>query len=160
MPWFGPNSWQALLKAVPGGNIPATQAHLTLKLTFMDGGATVFHANFERVKERLQQVVAAARQTRPGNRDQENNLTNIDLSAVHLEELPSYQASADDINIVDEDILDAPPFARSRTNQQNLRTVNVTPPILPIPAQAPPDYDESLEQSVQAELDRALSQPR
>ncbi|KIV83137.1 hypothetical protein PV11_05190 [Exophiala sideris] len=153
MPWFGPNTWQAVLQPVPGGNIPATQANIELKLTFKEGGAPDFHSNFERIKERLQQVVSLAR---------ENNLTggrqdNVNLDTVHLDELPTYQESGHDRI--------APPSAAESADL--LDSHNVMSPIgapgtnasaVPPPPDAPPGYEETQQQSIQAELDRRLSQ--
>ncbi|KAI1625230.1 hypothetical protein EDD37DRAFT_629118 [Exophiala viscosa] len=153
VPWFGPNAWQAALQPVPGGNIPGTQASIEVKLTFKEGGAPDFHSNFERIKERLQQVVSVAR---------ENNLTggrqdNINLDTVHLDELPTYQESGHDrvapANAAEPaDLLESPggasPIGAPETNSAAVQP----------PPDAPPGYEETQQQSIQAELDRRLSQ--
>lgn len=85
-PFFGPNVWIAALQPVRGGGIDAPGVEL--KLTFKDGGAFDFHSNFERVKERLQQVVEVARM----NGDTSGPVVNgLDARTVDLEELPAYQ---------------------------------------------------------------------
>lgn len=83
-PFFGPNVWIAALQPVRGGGIDAPGVEL--KFTFKEGGAFDFQSKFERVKERLQQVVEVARIH--GDAPVANGL---DDRTVDLEELPAYQ---------------------------------------------------------------------
>ena len=62
-PFFGPNVWNAAVQPVPGGGIPPTHSVVELKMTFKDGGAYDFHQKFLEIRERLQQVVAVARES-------------------------------------------------------------------------------------------------
>jgi WW domain-binding protein 2 len=151
VPWFGPNTWQALLQPVPGGNIPVTPAALELKLTFKEGGAPDFHSNFERVKERLQHVVSAAR---------ENNLTGqINLENVHLDQLPSYQESGQDrMAPVQTDTTMQSPVAIASPAATTSTSPSSADPVPEQPRDAPPGYEETQQQSIQAELDRRFSQ--
>jgi WW domain-binding protein 2 len=146
---------------VPGGNIPPTHIAIELKLTFKEGGAPDFHSNLERIKERLQQVVSTARESNlTGSR--QDGLGGVNLENVHLDQLPSYQESGRD-RIAPEDT-----EATSATVDS---PVAISPIISPVPrrgaspsrdaqgpSDAPPGYEETQQQSIQAELDRRLSQ--
>lgn len=108
-----------------------------MKVTFKEGGAFDFHTNFERIKERLQQAVE---NTTEGTRGQQT----VDLSAVHLEELPAY---------------DAPPIATQNTRPsatpeeaQSSRASDAGTE----PAEPPPCYEEVQSQSVAHELEERL----
>ncbi|MCJ1483407.1 hypothetical protein MMC06_003574 [Schaereria dolodes] len=59
-------------------------------MIFKDGGAYDFHATFERMKETLSQAIEVARESghMTGNQGQ---MHGVDLSAVHLEQLPAYE---------------------------------------------------------------------
>lgn len=156
VPWFGPNAWQAALQPVPGGNIPATQASIELKLTFKEGGAPGFHSNFERIKERLQQVVSIARENNLTGGRQDSALGNLNLDTVHLDELPTYQESGHDRIAPDHaaepaDLLESP-GGFSPVVTQERSSAEIQPP-----PDAPPGYEETQQQSLQAELDRRLS---
>lgn len=103
MPWFGPNSWTALVQPVPGGNISVASVGVAgggaveLKVTFKDGGAPEFQGKFEAVKERLQQVVEAARERNAAlGVPSSAGATGIDMTNVHLDQLPSYQEHGQD----------------------------------------------------------------
>jgi WW domain-binding protein 2 len=160
VPWFGPNTWNALIQPVPGGNIPNTH-HVELKLTFNDGGAPDFHSNFERIKERLQQAVDVARADNAAGRRQDAALSGVNLEAVHLDELPSYADSGHDRiapptqqseSIVDDSV---PPLVPQRQTVPPTQSQSL--PSQP-PSDAPPGYEETQQQSVQAELERRLAQ--
>ncbi|KAJ9613889.1 hypothetical protein H2200_002025 [Cladophialophora chaetospira] len=154
VPWFGPNAWQAFLQPVPGGNIPVTQAAIELKLTFKEGGAPDFHSTLERIKERLQQVVSTAREHNLTGTRQGDFMGNVNLEAVHLDQLPSYQESGrDPVAPVDSPVAMSPQLISSPR-----RTRSPTPDAQP-PSDAPPGYEETQQHSIQAELDRRLSQP-
>jgi hypothetical protein len=95
-PFFGPNTWQAIVQPVHGGGLTSSSgaaAGVELRLTFKDGGAFDFHTTFERLKERLQQavdngVVSAAGLSGAGG----GGLAGYNLAAsVHLDELPAYE---------------------------------------------------------------------
>ncbi|KAK9470891.1 uncharacterized protein V1510DRAFT_421778 [Dipodascopsis tothii] len=71
-PWFGPNSWTAVIAAVPDGGIPVYnfgdgRPMCALELSFKDGGTFDFHSAFEGIRERRHERVD------------------------HLEQLPQYQ---------------------------------------------------------------------
>jgi len=157
MPWFGPNAWPAVLQPVPGGNIPTAHANIELKLTFKEGGAPDFHSTFERIKERLQQVVSTAREENLTGGRQDSVLDNVNLDTVHLDQLPSYQESGSDRvasyqGADPPDLLESPGGISQRTPPQTGPSEPQPPP------DAPPGYEETQQQSIQAELERRLSQ--
>lgn len=51
--FFGPWSWNAIVKPTVGGGIPSNVPRLELKLTFKEGGHDAFQNKFEVMKERL-----------------------------------------------------------------------------------------------------------
>ncbi|OAP55781.1 hypothetical protein AYL99_09933 [Fonsecaea erecta] len=164
VPWFGPNAWQAVLQAVPGGNIPATQAAVELKLTFKEGGAPDFHSTFEQIKERLQQVVSAARENNLTGSRPDAFLGNVNLDNVHLDQLPSYNESGHDP--IAPNHPSAPgevvtsPMPMSTRAAPELRRAETPQEEAEAPSDAPPGYEETQQQSIQAELDRRLSETR
>lgn len=116
--------------------MPAVQ----IKVTFKEGGAFDFHTNFERIKERLEQAVE---NTGEGAR----GLRGVDLSAVHLEELPAYEGpgnTSTNININPSD---------SAVQPQNNRRIST---MGPEPVEPPPCYEEVQSQSVADELEERV----
>ena len=163
VPWFGPNSWQAILQPVPGGNIPPTQAAIELKLTFKEGGAPDFHSNFERIKERLQQVVATARESNHPGQRQDGFLGSVNLGNVHLDQLPSYQDSGRDMMAPNQstgsgNVADSHEGTSPEIMTEPRRSGSPAP-THQSPSDAPPGYEETQQQSIQEELERRLSQP-
>ena len=172
VPWFGPNIWQATLQPVVGGNIPATHSKIEVKLVFQEGGALDYHSNFERIKERLHQAIEAARQSGvlPGvyGRDGVGHaaFSGVNMDSVHLDQLPSYEASGHDAiapretQIPQARVPPAPVSSRGNTTIGGLAEVQVnrgSADAAP-PSGAPPGYEETQQQSVQQELERRLSQ--
>ena len=159
VPWFGPNAWQAFLQPVPGGNLPATQAAMELKLTFKEGGAPDFHSNLERIKERLQQVVSTARENNLSGAAQDR-FPSVNLENVHLDQLPSYQeAGRDRIARDDAEVVDVTDESPGAMSPHIVPAPRRRPPVEDVrpPSDAPPGYEETQQQSIQAELDRRLS---
>lgn len=156
IPWFGPNAWTALVQPVAGGNLP-TNAAIELKFTFKEGGAPEFQSKFEAIKERLQQVVSTAREA--------NSATSqggIDMTNVHLDELPSYQASGqdrvasaleqtpstDEVQIPANATIDqvramAAAAATQRETEQTRRRSREEQTARETPVDAPPGYEET-----------------
>jgi WW domain-binding protein 2 len=164
MPWFGSNSWQAVLQPVPGGNIPSSHAKVEVKLVFNEGGAADFHSNFERIKERLQQAVEAAREgdSRPGHGI--GSLAGVNMDAVHLDQLPTYEASGQDpiAPISPGSALEEPPMALSNVRHISRdgageRSPQATPTTAEPPNEPPPGYEETQQQSIQQEFERRFS---
>ena len=149
-PWFGPNSWIALVQPVAGGNIPQNH-HVELKIVFKEGGAPEYHSNFERIKERLQQAVESARESNLTSA-RPDGLGGVNMDAVHLDELPSYENSGTD-RIAP---LNAQTTNIEEVSQQNLapRPPRETESSARSPNEAPPGYEETQHQSLQEELDR------
>ena len=164
LPWFGSNSWQAILQPVPGGNIPSSHAKIELKLVFNEGGAADFHSNFERIKERLQQAVEAARDGGSGAGHGVGTLAGVNMDAVHLDQLPTYEASGQDAVAP---IPQEPPLQRPRVAspiaanisqdgaaetplRRNLMTAEP-------PNEPPPGYEETQQNSIQQEFERRFS---
>ena len=134
-------------------------AMIELKLTFKEGGAPDFQSQFERIKERLQQVVETARENHltSGSHNPTSFPTNgVNLDAVHLDELPSYQASGQDRiapgPVGPGESLDDGRSSAARQPQPS-RAREPEPP-----SDAPPGYEETQQQSIQVELDRRLSE--
>ncbi|KAJ5374962.1 WW-domain-binding protein [Penicillium concentricum] len=136
-PFFGPNVWTALVQPVAGGGISPSLPAVQLKVTFKEGGAFDFHTNFERIKERLEQAVE---NTSEGTRGQQN----VDLSAVHLEELPAYEAPPNASQ-------NARPIETPEESQSSRASDTGTEPVEP-----PPCYEEVQSQSVAHELEERL----
>ncbi|OAA59542.1 WW-domain-binding protein [Niveomyces insectorum RCEF 264] len=51
--FFGPWSWNGIVKPTLGGGLPANLPRLDVKLTFKEGGHDAFQSKFEVMKERL-----------------------------------------------------------------------------------------------------------
>ena len=154
VPWFGPNAWQANVQPVPGGNLPSSHAAIELKLTFNEGGAPDFHSNFERIKERLQQAVEAARDSGV-TLNAAGFIGGVNMDSVHLEQLPTYEGSRNDR------VAPAP----DEPPREVVAEIAVPRPIRPgqraafqPPLEEPPGYEETQSRSLQEELDRRLSQ--
>ena len=139
---------------------------IELKFTFKDGGAPDFHSNFERIKERLQQAMEIARESNATGSGQAGGFSGVNMDAVHLDELPSYENSGNDRvapppsepqgvqagNIMHEPV-PAPATGRGQALEAQSRRGTVEPP-----SDAPPGYEETQQQSVQNELERGLGQ--
>ena len=164
LPWFGSNSWQAVLQPVPGGNLPSAHAKIEVKLVFNEGGAADFHSNFERIKERLQQAVEEARDGGSGTGHGTGNLAWVNMDAVHLDQLPTYEASGQDAiaPISPEPAPQELPVVSStsasisqdgaRETSPRRSSVTAEPPSGP-----PPGYEETQQQSIQQEFERRFS---
>ena len=146
MPWFGPNVWQAIVRPVPGGNIPSEHALIEIKFTFKEGGATDFHSHFERIKERFQQAFEAQATVDPSSRSGAA-FGGIDMDSVHLEQLPTYEAAGQDRTgdpsqmpgQISDSSHDTPAPEAARTNVAVEPERNAVPP----PDDAPPGYEEA-----------------
>ncbi|KAG2419528.1 hypothetical protein HFD88_004324 [Aspergillus terreus] len=139
-PFFGPNVWIALVQPVAGGGIPASMPAVQCKVTFKEGGAFDFHNHFERIKERLQQVVDVSQSSR--------GASNVDMTSVHLEELPAYSGptstSAEAAQASQTPPLPAQTEVRSEPSRE------------PEPMEPPPGYEEVQQQSVANVLEERL----
>jgi hypothetical protein len=159
-PFFGPNVWTAIVQPVPGGNIPPQVPAVELKLTFKDGGAFDFHSIYERIKERLQQAVDVARESGQltgdgnGNDSARGGLEGVNLGNVHLDELPTYEATTRGGQ--------APPLPPPETEPPALidlseetelpaATLSAAPP-----SSAPPGYEEVQRESIADALERSV----
>lgn len=173
-PFFGPNVWTAVVQPVPGGNVPSSESALELKMTFKDGGAFDFHSIFERIKERLQQAVEAARESGhlTGDGSERNGgagagaLAAVDMNAVQLDELPAYEDQSGrppSHNAVPVAAAAAAAGSRNGANAQRDSGVAVSPPVrspreeefVP-PNEPPPGYEEVQVESVAEQLERRL----
>lgn len=139
-PWFGPNVWTALLQPTSGGGIPVPGTGVVeVKFTFKEGGAFDFHTKYERVRERLQQVVETQRMEGGGEGQQR-----VDVGSVNLEELPRYEEEGDGALI--------PPIAPTAVQDGN--GVRERPRREEVPDEAPPGYEEAQMAGLQDELER------
>ncbi|KPI43190.1 uncharacterized protein AB675_6827 [Cyphellophora attinorum] len=164
-PWFGPNMWMALVEPVPGGNIPQSH-HIELKLTFKEGGAPDYHSSFERIKERLQQAVESARESNLTS-GRQDGLSGVNMDAVHLDELPSYENSGNDqmapVNAVSAEEAAAETAAAEARWAEQARpseTISSQPEPRPVAAttsDGPPGYEEAQQQSLVDEVNRRLA---
>ncbi|KAI0999616.1 hypothetical protein K3495_g8582 [Podosphaera aphanis] len=143
-PLFGPNYWVGQCQPVPGGGIPANYLFADLKLTFREGGTYDFVTAFEQIKEHLYQARSTAQETSTYGMHQ----TNIDL-----EQLPAYQRERGT----------GPDYIYSPSSEagapQLSVSVNSSPmidPLLPIPGEAPPGYEEVQAQAVILDLEQRL----
>ncbi|KAI9725802.1 MAG: hypothetical protein M1828_002431 [Chrysothrix sp. TS-e1954] len=145
-PFFGPNAWLAVVQPVINGGIPSRHPALELKLTFKDGGAVDFHAQFIRIKERMQQVMDVARTTGQGT-----GSGGVNMDAVHLDELPAYEATS---SVPTTTQPSNPPAVGQATSPMNnpRSSGNATN----TPAEPPPGYEEVQRDSIAESLDRDL----
>ncbi|KAI1185346.1 hypothetical protein F5B17DRAFT_35074 [Nemania serpens] len=129
--WVGPWYWEASVRPVPDGNIPADYFTVTLKLTFKDGGSSEFESKFVEIKARLHHAVQIA---------EESGQRNWALH-VHDEQLPEYTAA--------QGPSDHNPSTASNTTRQAEASQG-------LPEEPPPDYDEAQAQAVSMRLDEQL----
>ncbi|KAI9375295.1 hypothetical protein BJX61DRAFT_170334 [Aspergillus egyptiacus] len=135
-PFFGPNAWNAVVQPVPGGGISPSLPAVQLKVTFKDGGAFDFHNGFERIKERLQQAVEISGESGRG-------AGNVNLSSVHLEELPAYSAPQSSLDV-------------ERLSNNRASDHHSPPDVSAEPQEPPPGYEEAQQQSVANEFEERL----
>lgn len=143
-PFFGPNQWMALVQPVSGGGIPPALPAVQLKVTFKEGGAFDFHNHFERIKERFQQAVDVSPEGSRGTR-------NVDMSAVHLDELPAYTGPSQGPTTPGLDDNPSGPSPDSRSETADRAATSGTEPMEP-----PPGYEEVQQQSVANALEARL----
>ncbi|KAB8241910.1 hypothetical protein BDV35DRAFT_368028 [Aspergillus flavus] len=137
-PLFGANVWQSLVQPVPGGGIPSSLPAVLLKVTFKEGGAFDYHNKFEEIKERLR---VAHENTRQSSR----SVGNVDMSTVHLDQLPAYSGPVHNSTGSNHDNQHPP------SNSQDSRVTAESCPMGP-----PPGYEEVQQQSVADELEERL----
>jgi hypothetical protein len=138
-PFFGPNVWQALIQPVSGGGIPPSLPAVQVKATFKEGGAFDFQNQLERVKERLQQAMEFSSESTRGVQE-------INLSGVHLDELPAYDGPQDGGSA-----------GHSHEGPTSTSYNSHAPPYSgPEPAEPPPGYEEVQQQSVANELEERM----
>lgn len=152
------------MQPVPGGGIPPNLAHIEIKLTFKEGGAFDFHTNFERIKERFHQAIETARSSNvTGSSSDRGAVAGVNMDAVHLDELPTYQDSGLDA-LAPQPALPQPP-SRPAVEQEDPAPSfeEVVEGRAPAqrqnapPTDAPPGYEETQQQSVEQELEARLA---
>ncbi|CAK4034786.1 hypothetical protein BTJ68_02953 [Lecanosticta acicola] len=93
IPWFGANTWSALVQPTSGGGITCPSGGaVELKLTFNSGGASDFGTYYERVKEKAAQWLETARMNGDGSGSSRAAAENM---AVNMEDLPAYSEESD-----------------------------------------------------------------
>ena len=165
-----------MVQPVVGGGISSSHSVVQLKLTFKDGGAFDFHSNFERIKERLQQAVEQAREAGDGLQTRNSRgtgvLDDVNLSHVHLDELPAYDGPPGNSYPVPDSAPISPAFAHAHAHAQNS---DPTSPLdegdwksqplsddgrpegrLDTPTEPPPGYEEVQQQSIAEDLESRL----
>ena len=133
---------------------------MEVKFTFKEGGAFDFRAQYERVRERLQQAIEVSRLNQDAGDGGGNSsagaagLNGVDVSNVNLEELPAYQERGDGPLIPPIMPSAAPirPAAQESTvdgdgREQASRQRDT-------PAEPPPGYDESMQEHLERRLSR------
>lgn len=140
-------------------------------MTFKDGGAFDFHSIFERITERLQQAVEAARESGhlTGDGSETNGgsgagaLDGVDLNAVHLDELPAYEDQSGRPPSHNASATEELSGSRNEVNGQRDSGVAVSPPVssprenaFEPPNEPPPGYEEVQVESVAEQLERRL----
>lgn len=136
-PWFGANTWEAVVRPASNGGIPPQHSYVEVKLTFKEGGAYDFHRIFEEIKERTAHAAETARaQGRTA-----------DLSDVPLEQLPAYAVS---VSAAGADALSGSGAAPARGDllaaDTNASSHAARPS--PAPEEPPPGYEEAQSASV------------
>jgi WW domain-binding protein 2 len=132
-------------------------------MTFKDGGAFDFHSTYERIKERLQQAVDVARESghlvgnglEPGDGRGAGGLAGVNMDAVHLEELPTYDDANAGVPFL------SPPAAMVPPNDSSIRNTDAVSDRRPQdsgspPSEPPPEYEDVQRDSVADELERRL----
>ena len=162
VPWFGPNVWQAIVQPVPGGNIPPEHISIEIKFTFKEGGATDFHSNFERIKERFQQALESAQATGDTPLRTGGALGGVNMDSVHLEQLPTYEAARQD-RAADPNLMPGPSPATSdeHSGASSIQPAGVGQSQsnnMPQHTDVPPGYEETQQQSAREQLESRLSQ--
>jgi len=163
-PFFGPNVWTAVVQPVPGGNIPPQCSAVELKMTFKEGGAFDFHSTYERIKDRLQQAVEIARESGRLTGDGEDTsqghgagvLAGVNMDAVHLDELPTYDvanASGNAVSLLDSPV---PHFNAAPMQSPGMTLTQRTIQGGDSPPSEPPRYEDVQRGSVSDELERRL----
>lgn len=162
--------WTALVQPVQGGGIPAHHPALELKLTFKEGGAYDFHSRYETVKERLQQAVAVARESGTVSGDGSETgrgrgggaLAGVDVSAVHLDQLPAYEETGvgGNVHVAAASAAVAAPAPPPVDPPAHAHADSAASPIaqnvFSPPAEPPPGYEEVQRETVEDELERRL----
>jgi hypothetical protein len=148
-PFFGPNAWLALLQPVPDGGIPTPSGGVVeLKFTFKDGGAFDFHGSYDRVRERLQQVIGSLGADGNNAAGSSAVLNNANLAAVNLDELPAYQEESSGpllspVSAVTQ--ASAPALHSTASNSSDGGPIRPSAPATGPPVEPPPAYEEALE---------------
>ncbi|KAF2162969.1 hypothetical protein M409DRAFT_68903 [Zasmidium cellare ATCC 36951] len=174
-PMFGASYWTASAQPVQGGGIPVPATGVVeLKLTFKEGGAYDFHTTYEKLRERLQQVVDVSRMNGNGSGSSAGAMNGVDVSNVNLEDLPAYSEESDGPLIPP--TAAAAAIAQAQAQQQRSPIVpqqtrdsgvrvdeddnrpqpKPTDNALSPPDEPPPGYEETQMAGLQDELDRSL----
>jgi hypothetical protein len=147
-PFFGPNAWLALLQPVPDGGIPTPNGGVVeLKFTFKDGGAFDFHSSYDRVRERLQQVMGSLGADSSHAAGSSAVLNNANLAAVNLDELPAYQEESSGpllspVSAVNQASI--PVLHSAASGNTDSGPVRPSAPAPGAPVEPPPAYEEAL----------------
>ncbi|KAL1591710.1 hypothetical protein SLS60_011709 [Paraconiothyrium brasiliense] len=173
-PWFGANKWEAVITPVYGGGIPASHSALDLVMEFKEGGAFDFATTFERLRERLKQAVDVAHTSGDGVEGDGRGagaLAGVNLSSVHLEDLPAYEDTRMHARVPDD--MPSPPLGRGSLGRGSVGTAGTestaersSPPLgsprqeqesfQAPPSEPPPGYEEVQQRGVADELERRL----
>ena len=137
-------------------------------MSFKDGGAYDFQSSFERVKEVLSNAIEEARESgRVSGRAED-----MDMSAVHLEQLPAYEEVGNAPSTPSSNVLRPTPISPIRqqqrtqtgyTNDEHGGDTSIAQPLnqhhFQPPNEPPPGYEETQQSSVVNNLDEAIHRP-
>lgn len=148
-PIFGPNAWNAIVEPANGGGLPSGQSHIVMVMKFKDGGAYEFHSAFERIRDRFHQVMGDAGVDRPLNSrtgQTSTAMAAVNMGAVHLDELPTYEASGRDELAPQPEPPAQPPIPQPEVTAPTSGTTAdeqaSTHRMNSVPTDAPPGYEE------------------
>lgn len=162
--------WTAALQPVAGGGIPPTSSAIELTLTFKDGGAFDFATTFDRIRERLRQAIELARESgtmvgegsHAGTGRGGGALSGVNLSAVHLDELPAYSGPTEGGSPIPPQVVDPGVTLSGESvngvDEEQIRSQSANPhtSTFEAPSEPPPGYEEVQQQSVTSELESRL----
>ena len=126
-------------------------------MTFRDGGAYDFQTKLEMIKETLSSALEEARESgRVTGRPVQSQ--NIDLSAVHLDQLPAYEEVGNIVLVPghrpQQSVYNSPSSVQQPASHNN-GTDSVTTGIPP-PNEPPPGYEEAQRSGVASSLEASV----
>lgn len=166
--FFGPWTWNAIVKPTVGGGIPSDVPRLELKLTFREGGHDAFQSKFEVMKERLSYARTLQQETGqviPTGEDLPQYEPPPPAAGPSSSATPSQQAAlahVDDPAANDDKEREAlEQYARSQEQQTPRGAVPqdvlfASQANTSTPNEPPPDYEEAQAQAIDMRIEETL----